>query len=171
LPSWKPNASARTYRPRSTRPNAIQRASGFETGADAIGGAWGPYHVPFVFSTNGRPYLKPLETESGNQPALNKDKVQRLPIPLAPPDEAKAVAQAIEANLEPLHRIELELSSARKQLDHLEERLLVEAFSGELVPQDTSDEPASVLLARIRNERAGSKQPRRSRGGRRGDRP
>jgi len=29
------------------------------------GGAWGEYHVPFAFSTNGRPYLKQLETQSG----------------------------------------------------------------------------------------------------------
>lgn len=29
------------------------------------GGAWGEYHIPFAFSTNGRPYLKQLETQSG----------------------------------------------------------------------------------------------------------
>jgi type I restriction enzyme, R subunit len=37
----------------------------FDGGAEAIGGPWGDYRVPFVFSTNGRPYLKQLETESG----------------------------------------------------------------------------------------------------------
>ena len=31
--------------------------------------------------------------------------------------------------------------------------LLKAAFSGQLVPQDPNDEPASVLLARIRAER------------------
>jgi type I restriction enzyme R subunit len=29
------------------------------------GGPWGEYQVPFVFATNGRPYLKQLETKSG----------------------------------------------------------------------------------------------------------
>ena len=29
------------------------------------GGAWGEYRIPFAFSTNGRPYLKQLETKSG----------------------------------------------------------------------------------------------------------
>jgi type I restriction enzyme R subunit len=29
------------------------------------GGPWGEYKVPFVFATNGRPYLKQLETKSG----------------------------------------------------------------------------------------------------------
>ncbi|MBE7432375.1 MAG: type I restriction-modification system endonuclease [Anaerolineales bacterium] len=29
------------------------------------GGAWGGYHIPFAFSSNGRPFLKQLETQSG----------------------------------------------------------------------------------------------------------
>jgi type I restriction enzyme R subunit len=37
----------------------------FEAGTEAIGGPWGAYRVPFVFSANGRPYLKQLETKSG----------------------------------------------------------------------------------------------------------
>jgi type I restriction enzyme R subunit len=42
-------------------------ASGFtaEHGAQLAGGPWGKYHVPFLFATNGRPYLKQLETKSG----------------------------------------------------------------------------------------------------------
>ena len=34
-------------------------------GAEPIGQGWEDYRVPFVFATNGRPYLKQLETESG----------------------------------------------------------------------------------------------------------
>lgn len=34
-------------------------------GAEPISGPWGDYQVPFVFATNGRPYLKQLETEGG----------------------------------------------------------------------------------------------------------
>lgn len=37
----------------------------FDAGADPSGGPWGAYRAPFVFSANGRPYLKQLETESG----------------------------------------------------------------------------------------------------------
>lgn len=37
----------------------------FAPGTDAAGGPWGAYKAPFVFSTNGRPYLKQIETESG----------------------------------------------------------------------------------------------------------
>src|SRR5262249_19592522 len=42
----------------------------FEGGAESIGGSWNdsddkPFVVPFVFSANGRPYLRQIETESG----------------------------------------------------------------------------------------------------------
>lgn len=37
----------------------------FDGGAEAVGGPWGNYRAPFVFSANARPYLKQLETESG----------------------------------------------------------------------------------------------------------
>jgi len=47
---------------------AERYAKGFQVGdgfAAIDGGAWGEFQVPFVFATNGRPYLKQLETESG----------------------------------------------------------------------------------------------------------
>lgn len=34
-------------------------------GARLAGGPWGDYRVPFLFATNGRPYLKQIETKSG----------------------------------------------------------------------------------------------------------
>lgn len=37
----------------------------FEPSTESAGGPWGEYKTPFVFSTNGRPYLKQIETESG----------------------------------------------------------------------------------------------------------
>jgi len=38
-------------------------------------------------------------------------------------------------------------------LNKLNQSILAKAFRGELVPQDPNDEPASVLLERIRAER------------------
>ncbi|RKD90424.1 type I restriction-modification system endonuclease [Mangrovibacterium diazotrophicum] len=36
-----------------------------ETNQARLLGKWGKYNVPFLFSTNGRPYLKQIETKSG----------------------------------------------------------------------------------------------------------
>lgn len=36
-----------------------------DSDSDYVQGQWGKYKVPFAFATNGRPYLKQLETKSG----------------------------------------------------------------------------------------------------------
>jgi type I restriction enzyme S subunit len=46
------------------------------------------------------------------------------------------------------------LDVAFKQSAAQRQNILRAAFSGQLVPQDPNDEPASVLLERIRAERA-----------------
>ena len=43
---------------------------------------------------------------------------------------------------------------AQTQVDKLTQSILARAFRGELVPQDPNDEPASVLLERIKQARA-----------------
>jgi type I restriction enzyme S subunit len=53
-----------------------------------------------------------------------------------------------------IDRLASEATSARKLIDHIDQAVLAKAFQGELVPQDPADEPASVLLERIRAERA-----------------
>jgi type I restriction enzyme S subunit len=61
-------------------------------------------------------------------------------------------------------QLEARLTAAGKVVDRLTPALLAKAFRGELVPQDPNDEPASVLLARIRAARqaeAGAGKPSR----------
>ena len=57
------------------------------------------------------------------------------------------------------------LTVALRRLQSLRRSVLLAAFSGQLVPQDPSDEPASVLLERIAAERAASKPSRKEEGG------
>jgi type I restriction enzyme S subunit len=55
-----------------------------------------------------------------------------------------------------IDRLASETSSARKLIDHLDQAILAKAFRGELVPQNAHDEPASVLLKRIKERRSES---------------
>jgi type I restriction enzyme S subunit len=61
-----------------------------------------------------------------------------------------------------LDRVRTAATNVRTLLDQLESAILAKAFRGELVPQDPNDEPASVLLERIRAQRAAAPKPQRA---------
>jgi type I restriction enzyme, S subunit len=74
-------------------------------------------------------------------------------IPVAPPEEREEVVRRVQTAFAWIDRLAAEAGSARKLIDHLDQAVLAKAFRGELVPQDPNDEPASVLLDRLRIER------------------
>lgn len=97
---------------------------------------------------------------------LNLSTLQRAPIPLAPLEEMSKLVTIIVHSIDSVHRVETAHKVIQKTSDTLEPALLAKAFRGELVPQDPNDEPASVLLERIRAEReaAAGSAPKRPRG-------
>jgi type I restriction enzyme S subunit len=74
-----------------------------------------------------------------------------------------AVVNRIETAFTWIDRLAANAASARRLIDHLDQSVLVKAFKGELVPQDPSDEPANILLERIRAERAAAPNAKRRR--------
>lgn len=99
----------------------------------------------------------------GVQPNLNLGIVKSIALPVPPLSEQASAIAAIKAAFTRADRLEAEAARARKLIDRLEAAILAKAFRGELVPQDPNDEPASVLLERIRAERAAAPKPKRGR--------
>lgn len=87
--------------------------------------------------------------------------IRALHICLAPLDEQTEIVRRIERALTWIDRLAAEATSARKLIDRLDQAVLSKAFRGELVPQDPDDEPASVLLERIRAERSATPKVKR----------
>jgi type I restriction enzyme S subunit len=77
-----------------------------------------------------------------------------LPIPLPPEDEQDRIVQEAERQLSFVDACERTVDVALVRSATLRRSVLKAAFEGRLVPQDPSDEPASVLLESIRAERA-----------------
>ncbi|NOT68291.1 MAG: restriction endonuclease subunit S [Methylophilaceae bacterium] len=75
-------------------------------------------------------------------------------IPLCGQDEQKELELLIEAKLSEVEQLDQTLTTSLQQSEALRQSILKKAFSGQLVPQDPHDEPASALLARIKAERA-----------------
>lgn len=74
---------------------------------------------------------------------------------LCPPiEEQTEIVRRVEELFAYADRIEARYHAARAQVDKLTPAILAKAFRGELVPQNPSDEPASVLLERIQASRA-----------------
>ena len=96
-------------------------------------------------------------TSGTGQPNVNGQSLSKLIVPLPPLAEQKRIVAKIE---ELLPKVE-EYGKAQESLDKLNEELperlkksiLQEAIEGRLVPQDPNDEPASVLLNKIRKEK------------------
>jgi type I restriction enzyme S subunit len=96
------------------------------------------------------------------QPQITRQSLATLRMPVISPDEQSIIVRQIKAAFARADRLEAEARRARALLDRLEAAILARAFRGELVPQDPEDEPASVLLERIRARRAA--EPRAKRG-------
>lgn len=96
-------------------------------------------------------------------PKINQNGLNAIPTPLAPPAIQERIAAMLDQIFTRADRLEAEAARARALLDRLEDAILAKAFRGELVPQDPNDEPAQVLLDRIRTQRAAAPKSKRGR--------
>ncbi|MCG5236129.1 restriction endonuclease subunit S [Xanthobacter oligotrophicus] len=106
--------------------------------------------------------LNQLAGGSG-QPYINQSTLNSLSLNLPNFSEQREIVRRTHLMINWIDRLAAEAASARKLIDRLDQALLAKAFRGELVPQDPADEPASVLLERIRTERGTAPKARRGR--------
>lgn len=108
-----------------------------------------------------RALIESRAATTAGQYNLNLQSLRSIPVPLPALDEQRrriAVAAGQQSRLEAMGA---SIATARRRAVGLRRSVLERAFRGELVPQDPSDEPASVLLERIRAERAAAGPQRR----------
>lgn len=87
------------------------------------------------------------------RPGINGPILKIAPVPLPPPAEQQAIIEAVEDQLSAIDHLEADLDRKLKSAHSLRQSILLHAFTGQLVPQDPNDEPASELLKRIAAER------------------
>lgn len=99
-----------------------------------------------------------------NQASINQQDVKKTPVPVSSHAEQERISEVLLRQHEAIDlqakaiEVSLQQSTAQRQ------NILRAAFSGQLVPQDPNDEPASVLLERIRAERAARDAVKKPRG-------
>lgn len=122
--------------------------------------------TPLVDSFDQRFFLYRLEYmnlnalgSSTGQPVISGSKIYGQEIALPTLGEQSAVADIIEALDSGCAKLSEEITTALTRIAALRQSILKKAFSGQLVPQDPADEPASALLARL--AQAPAPKPRR----------
>lgn len=103
-----------------------------------------------------RSYIVSRVKTTAGQTGISGEDLKKMPIPLPSLDEQEVATSSVARDLSESMQRMGEIETALKQAAAQRKNLLKAAFSGQLVPQDPNDEPASALLARIRAERAAS---------------
>ena len=115
-------------------------------------------------SRQGRSWIESRAASSAGQHNLSLSTLLTIPIPLPPIVEQAEAMNALEAVLLSVSEQEQFLDKSLQQSTAQRQNILRAAFSGQLVAQDPHDEPASVLLERIRAERAAQGAVKKPRG-------
>ncbi|MCW5547516.1 MAG: restriction endonuclease subunit S [Opitutaceae bacterium] len=90
---------------------------------------------------------------------INIEDLRLLPVAVPPLPEQQEIVRRVEALFALADKIEARYAKAQAQVDRLTPSLLARAFAGKLVPQDPADEPAAMLLERIRARKGGISDP------------
>lgn len=160
---------------RTNSPELVGKSAVFKTGADPtvfasylirvrLSPECDPDWAGLVINSHlGRRYVASVRTQQVGQANVNGTKLAAMPIPLPALDEQRRVLAEVERQLSVLDAMDAQIDRSLRRSAALRRSILEQAFSGKLVPQDPTDEPASVLLERIAAERPSQPTGRRRR--------
>ncbi len=102
-----------------------------------------------VFLTSNYVQLR-RQAAGGMQPNLNLGIVKQIAVPLPSLDEQTRIVGEVASRVSQIEDAETTIEHGLLRASRLRQSILKNAFEGKLVPQDPGDEPASVLLERLR---------------------
>ena len=111
------------------------------------------YVAAYLSSHEGRNRLCENAKHAVNQASINQTDVGNTLVPITSTEEQLLIVQKIEQKLYQTDELISQIEGHLKKAEALRQSILKTAFAGKLVAQDPGDEPASVLLDRIKAER------------------
>jgi type I restriction enzyme S subunit len=140
---------------------ALVRGAGFQGiqypdrlfGAKPISPNLGPYIEIYFAAPIARKQIMNLAKSTAGHQRISIGAITQQSIPLPPLSEQQRIAAEVERRLSVVEELEAAIEANMKRAGRLRQAILRRAFEGRLAPQDPSDEPAEVLLERMRAER------------------
>lgn len=120
-----------------------------------------PKYLMYAFMASRNHLLK--SGQGSTVKTIYMPALKELRILLPPLAEQAEIVRRVDQLFAIADQLEAKVATAKQCIDALTQSLLAKAFRGELVPQDPNDEPASVLLERVRAQRAAVPKPKRGR--------
>lgn len=129
-----------------------------------LDGGLNPFFVSHHANEMGRAFFVEQGKQTTNLASISLSKISRLPVPVPPPQEVREIMRLVSERLgeatEAVDLLKMEAADAAR----LRQAILKSAFEGTLVPQDPADEPAFVMLERLRQAAPKVTSKRRGRG-------
>jgi type I restriction enzyme, S subunit len=110
-----------------------------------------------VFALRGDPAVTRQvfgSIQGTTRPGYNTTLLESIALSVAPLAEQQEIVRRVEALFALADQIEARYAKAKAYVEKLTQSILAKAFRSELVSQDPKDEPASILLERIRSQRS-----------------
>ena len=113
-----------------------------------------PRFVSHHGNTFGKEWFIKAGKQTTNLASINLGILRRFPVPIPPAAEQAEIIAQVDEKLSQIDAAESEIEHGLLRASRLRQSILKQAFEGKLVPQDPRDEPASVLLERLRTQQA-----------------
>jgi type I restriction enzyme S subunit len=110
------------------------------------------FRVFLAYLKNGR--FQKIATITVNIAHLGAGRFSEIEFPLPPVEEQAAIIEEVDRHFSLIDAAEKAINLSLTRATRLRQSILKQAFEGKLVPQDPRDEPASVLLDRLRANRS-----------------
>lgn len=114
-----------------------------------------PKYITYFLQTNfARSQIEIKAKQTVGMATVSQEDVKTWYIPYCSVEEQERIIEKIESVFSLSEQTNLAVEYAKKKANKISQSVLTKAFRGELVPQDPNDEPASVLLQRIKSGRS-----------------